>query len=100
MKTIESLVESFLDKIPNAEITGYIGKYSVSDIDTIKNFFDNNGLCGFFDKYFMTGFLIDGQYRNIHLIKDALAFGRDGLQQHIDKINEILIKQFNDSYYL
>jgi len=100
MKTAESLVESFLDKIPNAKITGYVGQYSVADIDTIINFLNNNQCGGFFDRYFMPGFLINGQYRNIHLDQKALAFGDENFQFYINKINEVLMKQFNDNYYL
>lgn len=100
MKTVESLVESFLDKIPNAKITGYVGQYNVADIDTIINFLNNNQCGGFFEKYFMPGFLINGQYRNIHLDQKALAFGDENFQFYINKINEVLMKQFNDNYYL
>lgn len=100
MKTLESLVENFIDNIDSAKKTGVVGRYTLDEIKNIKDYCAKIKMLQNFDSFFIDGFLKNGNSRDIYLKLDSLEFVNDELEEFKKHIRDSLYKDFNDNYYL
>lgn len=100
MKTLESIVENFIDNIDSAKKTGIVGRYTLEEIRDIKDYCTKSKCLGDFDSFFIDGFLKNGNSRDIYLKLDSLELFNEQLENFKKSIRENLYKDFNDSYYL
>lgn len=100
MKTLESIVENFIDSIDSAKKTGIVGRYTLDEIRGIKDYCAKSKCFGDFDSFFMDGFLKNGNSKDIYLKLDSLELFDSQLEDFKKHIRENLYKDFNDNYYL
>lgn len=100
MKTLESIVENFIDNIDSAKKTGIVGRYTLDEIKNIKDYCEKSECLRDFDSFFIDGFLKNGNSRDIYLKLDSLELFDDQLEDFKKRIKENLYKDFNDNYYL
>jgi len=100
MRTLESLVENFIDNIDSAKKTGIVGRYTLDEIRDIKSYCEKSKCFGDFDSFFIDGFLKNGNSRDIYLKLDSLELFDSQLEDFKKRIRASLYKDFNDNYYL
>ena len=100
MKTLESVVENFIDSIDSAKKTGIVGRYNLDEIKILRGYCEKSKCLRDFDSLFIDGFLKNGNSRDIYLKLDSLELFEGQLEDFKKRIREDLYKDFNDSYYL
>lgn len=100
MRTLESLIENFIDNIDSAKKTGIVGRYTLDEIRDIKNYCEKSKCLVDFDSFFIDGFLKNGNSRDIYLKLDSLELFDSQLEEFKKHIRDYLYKDFNDNYYL